>query len=293
MLMPLLAVIVIAVIWSIYWWLAITMTKDRLDGERQRLASHGIALSCAAEGWGGYPFRFEFDCRTPEVSVDPETAASFQRLQLVALAYKPWHVLALADGPTLVRTSREPGRLFVHDRITASLRIEGADRLSASVEVPHLRSDGFGSWAAGLAHVRTAADDAFDLAVTIKGLRIDTAADTDLVIDDGSLLGQLDPSQGLTIENIDLRRGTVAYRGSGIVSLDRARRLEGRIATETNDLPGLMDILEPHLILNDQQRGNLRLLLGLFGTSARFDLTAQDGAFHVGPLKVADLLPLY
>ena len=250
-------------------------------------------LACASESWGGYPFRFEFDCSSPVVSLASGLQVNSGNVLVVALAYNPSHLIALIDGPTAIDGLRGERRQFTHGRITASLRVQGGGEATASVELPGFSAEGVGSWNLIVAHARTAPEASIDIAMTANGLHIDTEADEDLVIDEGVLTGRIDATRVLDIEKVDLRRNQTSYSGKGTIGLDASRRLDGKLSTETNDLMGLLDILEPHLKMTDQERANLRMLMGLLGQTAKFDLAARDGALFVGPLKVTDLLPLY
>lgn len=293
MLLPLAAVILLGLLWTVYWVVAMDLAREEFAGQRERWGREGWHLACREESWGGYPFRFEYLCDSAEISKGTEISARSGTLRLVALAYKPWHVLALLDGPTLFAARGSPVQEVVHDRILASLRFGDDRNWTVSVEIPQSDTTGWASWDEMNVHVRTAPQGAHDVAVSVKGLLIVTEAAEPLRIDEGVLRGTLDASYRLAVERIDLRHRGIACRGTGELSLDSGHRPQGRLATETNDLPGLMNLLEPHLSLNDRQRGNLRMLAGLMGQTARIDLVAQDGAFFVGPLKVAELVPLY
>jgi hypothetical protein len=65
MLLPLILVLVLAMAWSIYWFVAIGWPRTRLQSEREKLAGQGVSLTCTEESWGGFPFRFEFTCSSP------------------------------------------------------------------------------------------------------------------------------------------------------------------------------------------------------------------------------------
>jgi hypothetical protein len=64
---PVIAVLVLAVLWSIYWFIAIGVAERTAVAQRQQLASQGLTISCTSEAWGGYPFRFEFRCTSPVI----------------------------------------------------------------------------------------------------------------------------------------------------------------------------------------------------------------------------------
>lgn len=292
MLSPLLIVLGLALVWSIYWWWAIGIAREQFASMRLKLSSDGFELACMQEGWGGFPFRFEFSCTDPKVSASGRVEVQSRNLLAVALAYKPWHVIALIDGPTSVIADGRVEQLM-HGRIAMSVQVRAEDDLAVSVEVPQLISEHFGSWSMAQAHVRARSGEGYDVAARFETAKIRTSSSELLSIDEASLVGRVDSALTLGIENISLKHGNVTYWGSGVVDIDHDRRLQGAISTQTNDLTGLLEIAEPHLGLNPQQQSNLKFVLGLLGKTAKIDLVARDGELYVGPFKVGDLKPLY
>src|SRR5690242_20688488 len=93
MLIPLGAVLLLAIGWSIYWSVAIEKAKAVTLERRASLAQNGITLSCNTESWAGYPFRFEYQCSGFTVTQQGRLAVSGSQLIAVAQAYNPWHVI--------------------------------------------------------------------------------------------------------------------------------------------------------------------------------------------------------
>ena len=114
-----------------------------------------------------------------------------------------------------------------------------------------------------------------------------------LAIAQGELLGTLTAGQTLSIERVTLEQGSVRYWGSGAVGLDPSNRPSGKLDTQTNDLDGLLKIIEPHLELTNDQIAGLKAILSLLGSSGKAPLTAKDGVLYLGPFKLTDLPPLY
>ena len=293
MLMPVFLVVALGLVWSAYWWVASGIARDRVASERRNLAADGVEVACETETWGGYPFRFEFSCTNPVITLRGGAEVRSQAALAVALAYKPWHIIALIDGPTHVTLPGQPAHVVEHGRMTASLQIGADQHFTASAELPGVRSATFGSFSRSMAHLRPAADNSWDVAVSIRGLELVTAAADPLRIDEASFTGTLGADRQLAVDKIDLRRHDVALWGTGTVSLDQAHRLEGRIAAETNTLTGLMALIEPQLQMDEAQSANLALMLGVLGETPKVDLVAQDGAFYIGPIRIGDLAPLF
>jgi hypothetical protein len=296
MLTPLFVVLGLTLGWSIYWLVAAGWAEKRAYAERQVLSSKGIEIVCNHERWAGFPFRFEFNCGSPVLSVENRLIVQSGNLMVIALAYNPWHLIALIDGPTTVEVAGKPEQHLDHGRVIGSLQIRGEHDFIASVEVPRMTSEHFGSWSDAIAHVRSLADSSLDLAATVKEVDLRTNSPQALHIDEGTFSGHLDPSLKLNIERIDIKHKDVAYWGSGTLELDPERRPQGNISTETNNLSGLLEIIVPQLKLSDQQIANLKLILSLLGktgNTGKINMIAREGEFYIGPFKAGTLSPLY
>ena len=85
MFLPLGGVVLLGLLWTGYWFVASAIAKDRVAQERAALAAIGLELACAEEGWGGYPFHFEFSCTSPRLTLEDKGEAKSGKLLLVAL----------------------------------------------------------------------------------------------------------------------------------------------------------------------------------------------------------------
>jgi len=292
-LLPLIAVLSLLAAWSCYWFIALTVVKVAVANERLRLAEQGFALACSDETWGGYPFRFEFACSHPRATVEGDEKMSSAELSAVALAYNPWHVILLLDGPTNLRRADGRTTKLTHSRIAGSIKLEDNRIASASFEIPGASAAGLFTVRGILFHWRQQAKRPLDIALSFDNLALRTTSDEDLAIGHGELIGNIAADRRLNVENLELSSGTVRYWGAGHVEVDEAGRISGQLSTETNNLNGLLDIIEPVLLMSDQQEANFRLALGLLGQNAKADVLARDGKLFIGPFKVADLVPLY
>lgn len=293
MFIPLGVVIVLALLWSIYWFTAMSIAKQRLAEERMKLADQGVTLACTQEGWGGFPFHFEFSCTSPVLTYRQEAELRSANLLLVALAYAPWQVAALIDGPSKVLGIGLPPKEATHQRIMAVATYKGESKLQFSAEVPALSIPGVGTAEKLMVHTRPSETGGTDAALLVTKLTVQPEGKPAVTIDQGDVRGTLLPDQSLKLDRAELQKGTLRYWGSGTLALDGEHRLSGRIDTETNDLNGLLQLLDPFLQLSDQQRAGLRTMLGLLGNEAKVPLIAKDGVFYVGPFRAAELNPLY
>ena len=293
MFLPLAIVLLLAVLWSGYWFVASGIAKDRLAAERAKLAAQGLTLACTEEGWGGYPFHFEFSCSSPVVTAAGQAELRSQRLLLVALAYAPWQVAALIDGPTTVTAAGAMPTEITHQRALAAVTFDKAWQPWFSLEVPALSVGTLGTAEKLTIFTRPAAAGGTDVAVDATRVSYTPEGKPPVGIDSGSLRGTLQNGQSFKVDKVELTQGTLRYWGSGLLALDPQHRLSGQLDTETNDSKALLAIAGPQLGLPEGKLGNLRTVLGLLGNGAKVPIIARDGALFVGPFQVAELKPLY
>lgn len=293
MLLPLAAVLLLALLWTVYWFIAAGVAKTRFAEERSKLAAQGVTLVCASEAWGGYPFHFEFTCGSPVLRLENRAEIKSSELLLAALAYAPWQIVALLDGPSTFEVRGAPSRIADHQRAVAALTFDRDWKLNVSAEIPALAIQELGTAARVMLHTRPSGAGGTDLAVSARDVLFQPPGTPPLSIGEGELLGTLSPDRSLNIERLSLQQREVRYWGTGTLELDTAHRPSGRLDTQTNDLNGLLNLLDPHLQLTDEQKAGLRSMLGLLGSEAKAPLIARDGVLYLGPFKLAQLKPLY
>ncbi len=293
MFLPLGIVLVLALIWSICWFVALGIAKERFAAEREILANQGAALSCTQEDWGGYPFHLEYSCRSPVATIVGRAELRSSNLLLVALAYAPWQIAALLDGPTTVSGLGLSPTKVDHQRVFAAITFKAEEVPTVSLELPALSVSGFGKLKQLMLSTRPSPTEGMDLAITITGLEYQSPDHVPLTVDSGSLLSSVVQDQTLKVQKFELQQGTLRYWGSGTLRLDSNHRITGKLDTETNDISGLLAVLAPHLTLSAAQISNLKTMLGLLGNAAKAPVIAQDGALYIGPFKIADLTAIY
>lgn len=293
MLVPLGAVLLLAVLWTAYWLIASGIAQTRFTGERVKLAAQGVTLTCSTERWGGYPFHFTFTCSSPVLALDDRTEIRSSELLLTALAYAPWQIVALLDGPSTFAGVGVPPRTAEHQRAVAALTFDRDWKLNASVEIPALAIPGQGTAVQVMLHTRPSGTGGTDIALSAKDVLFGPPGMPPLSIGEGELLGTLSRENSLAVERLSLQQKGVRYWGSGTLSLDTANRPSGKLDTQTNDLDGLLSLLDPHLQLTEEKKAGLRSMLGLLGNEAKAPLIAQDGVLYLGPFRLAELKPLY
>lgn len=103
---PLLAVIALAIVWSILWTYAANRAEREIDNWIKREASFGRMWSCSGDrSIGGYPFRFELLCDKPTLETrggDPMRVTAAQ-VHAVAQVWAPNHIVAEFKSPGRVQ----------------------------------------------------------------------------------------------------------------------------------------------------------------------------------------------
>ncbi|MDP1700831.1 MAG: DUF2125 domain-containing protein [Aestuariivirga sp.] len=133
---PLAGMILLSLIWCGYWFIAFSGAKELIQAKRLEFAGQGMELICARESWGGFPFRFEFQCETATLHFI-HTEIQTTKILAIAQAYNPLHVIVLVDGPTSIdRTT------VTHDRALISVKINTRLDLAAdTTELTVIRPD--------------------------------------------------------------------------------------------------------------------------------------------------------
>jgi hypothetical protein len=293
MFIPLGAVLVLALVWSIYWFAAMEVAQQRFSFERRELETQGLSLTCDEESWGGFPFHFEFNCSTPVIRIKDQADLKSSKLLLVALAYAPWQVTALIDGPSTLSGPDISAADATHQRIMAVLTYEGEGKARFSGEVRALSIPGIGKTEMLMVHSRPSASGGNDVALSLTGLSYEPEDGPPATIDQAEALATILPDTSLKLDKVDVQQGGLRLWGSGTVSLDTERRPAGRVDMQTNDANRLLEVISSKLQLTEQQVSNIRLMLGLLGNEAEAAIIAKDGILYVGPFAVATLKPLY
>lgn len=294
MLLPLAAVVLLFAAWSTYWWIADGFAQKTAAAQRAKLAARGVTLACAHESWGGYPFRFEFDCTSPRLEMRDRGTFTATHVLAVAQAYNPTHVVLLVDGPTTVASPAAAPITASHDRAMISLRMIGLHDAEVSADIPNV----------SVANLASAGDvqlfsrpgpkpGTLDVAARLKDAKAAAPGRPPLALDSAQAIATIDQPLHATISDISAARGEVRVWTSGDAGLDAAHRPQGTLTVATNDLKGLMAIVNPQLALNDKQRQALTMMLAFLGKEAKTTVTAANGQLSVGPLKLGALPPLF
>lgn len=166
MMTPLIAFLVIAALWTAYWFHARGQAQERLASfERDTLA-----LNCSKREWGGYPFRIHVDCVDPRVDAGG-TTASAAKLRLIIQAWNPKHVIGAIFGPVTLNGIKIKGDTIRFSHRTEDGKLALASLLAENQTVTLSDGQGIGITRTD-AHLRPASAG-YDLIATATGLSLE------------------------------------------------------------------------------------------------------------------------
>ncbi len=108
--MPLVLVLVLAALWSLYWVIAASKAQEFIDQALAREKANGLTVTCAKRRIRGYPFKFLLNCSGLKVVQETPTrltTLTASRFAAAVMAYNFNHMIAELDGPYEVTRSRK------------------------------------------------------------------------------------------------------------------------------------------------------------------------------------------
>ena len=140
---PFVMLLLVAVAWSVAWFVIRNRTGEALDSWLAAEARNGRQWTCRDRTIGGYPFRIEIVCSALDLKQGP-TTASFGRVEAVAQVYDPRRIVTEIEGPL----QATDGRVNVQagwDLLQASVHLMsggGMQRVSLAARAPRLSVKG-------------------------------------------------------------------------------------------------------------------------------------------------------
>ncbi|HEY1545125.1 MAG TPA: DUF2125 domain-containing protein [Xanthobacteraceae bacterium] len=154
--LPLALVVALALGWSAFWLYAQARARTALAAWTKHEAAAGRVLSCATQGFGGFPFRFELGCVAPELALT-RAHVSFKARDLHAAVqiYQPSLAIAEFGGPLTV--ADDAGHAATMDWALAQASVHGLptmppQRISFVLDRPSIARDGGQEMLARAAH---------------------------------------------------------------------------------------------------------------------------------------------
>ena len=134
---PFILLLLVAIAWSIAWWVIRDRATGSLDAWLASEAQAGRQWACEDRQVGGYPFRIIVACGSLGLKQGPVTA-SLGRVTSISQVYQPAFVITEIDGPLRVsdgRATLEGTWDLMQSSIHATSR--GLQRFSLVGEPPH------------------------------------------------------------------------------------------------------------------------------------------------------------
>ena len=312
MALPLLAVIALFALWSIYWLVLSSQVRSRAE---EALARGPVKLACAEKIWGGYPFRVEFQCKAPKLTVPGAAGeASFgaSELNVVMQAWNFTHVIGLLDGPT---SAELPGLVPLevdHKRIAASLHVRSSTSVAAGLELPEAEIAGRFSLKAmtvnaeagrgGTARL-TAAAEAMTVTLpngrylTLKQLGLIASLPADVLMARDPLRYAAETGALITLERFDFAGAGFNLSLNGTATLDAQGLINGKLSATTADIDKLLAALEPALGVPAEQLSMARAAIMLTNANrtgaVTVNVVAERGQIKLGFFPIAAIKPLF
>jgi hypothetical protein len=137
--LPTVIVGVVAVLWTVGWFFAVSKVEDVLGRWRAREAQAGRIHNCAQQSIGGYPFRIEIHCTnstTELANLDPPLLIAIPAVLAAAQAYQPTLLISEYTSPLTI-TDGNKARLVAKWRLAQSSfrgRPSAPQRVSLAVD---------------------------------------------------------------------------------------------------------------------------------------------------------------
>jgi hypothetical protein len=329
---PFVLLLLVAVAWSVAWFVIRGRAAEALDGWLTAEARAGRQWTCQDRRIGGYPFRLEIVCGSLDMK-QGAVAASFGRVESVAQVYQPRFIITEIDGPLTVTD----GAVTVQGKwglLQTSIHASpgGLQRLSLVAEAPNFTVKGlalgeFASMGQHLElHVRPnparGPEKAYDAALSVKQARIPaldnlvggseaTDLDSDITVTQAEGFRGRPVAQELErwraaggkldVLMLSLAKGPRRVEAKGDVRLDELHRPAGQLNIAAAGLDGLLGN-----VMGRRNGGLLGALLGQGGTpSAQPNAKAalsplppvrlDNGRLALGPFVIPniELRPVY
>ncbi len=133
---PFVLLLLVAVAWSIAWFVIRSRTSEALDAWLATEAQAGRQWTCTDRTIAGYPFRIELICNSLDMKQGAVTT-SFGRTEAIAQVYQPRLIIAEVEGPLRITD----GKVTIDgtwDLLQASIHASqtGLQRLSVAAKAP-------------------------------------------------------------------------------------------------------------------------------------------------------------
>ncbi|MEP3277868.1 MAG: DUF2125 domain-containing protein [Stappiaceae bacterium] len=322
-------VLVFAVGWSIFWFVAAGRVEAELEKTLANLARQGTRIECAEKAVKGYPFRLEVLCNSMEAETPGQDLVRSQAVRAVALVYNPTHLIIEADGPATAQSALygfNANADWQLAQASTQIGLAGIEETSIAVDDANVDLDGLpqsqkiqvGRFEAH-ARKRASSDGAgVDLAVSARklslsgGVNTEYDADFDLIvwIPEGEqiLAGKGDQVLLKYLRDggeIGLTQARIASLGaeimvSGSLIADREGRLSGDLVLRIVEPTKFGALIEAYLPNQAGMTPTLQAAVGTLGKKVEREniigyelpLKLKRGKLQVGFIPLGKIPPL-
>ena len=322
----LLAIVILAALgWSGWWWLAATARDRALTGWLAERRADGWVAEAEDVRVTGFPGRLDTIVTGLDLA-DPEAGWSWRadEFQVLSLSYKPHHVIAVLPGTQVVgdpvrdhhRHQRDAARVGdlpaepaararphdLRDRRHAALQRPRLDRRHRQGDprdparrggAPNAHDLAFDAEALALPAGLTAGlNVGAVLPDAISPVGLDATLAFDRPWDRATVEGENPTLEQVRIRDLSLAWGRLDLRGRGTLEVDDEGFAEGRLDLRARNWQEMVDIAEAAGALDPGVAGAVRAGLGLVarlaGDADAIDvpLDFADGVARLGPVVI-------
>jgi hypothetical protein len=319
--------------WIGFWKYAEGKVEQSIDGWKAREARAGRIYECGSQTVGGFPFRFEVLCDNVKATLTkthPPADLTAPNIHVAAQVYDPTLLIAEITGPvTYAEAGQQPSYLANWSLAQSSVRgtprepervsivIDGLSVKRLNPDEPVVdatRLEIHGRMLEGSARANPVIEIVLrstKLAAPPLGQMAAKPTDSDI---DVVLRGLKDfapkpwPDRfrelAQTRGKLEVRRARVAQGdtlavGSGTLTIGEDGKLDGQLNVT---VAGAESLINDVLAMNQKKLGfSMSIGLGLLGGGKKLEgrpaislpLKLRDGHAYLGPVKIADVPPLF
>ncbi len=293
--------VAIAVLWGGYWFAGTRVIRAQLD---QWFAQHADVATAENFGISGFPNRFDVTFEAAALQDKSRgIAAKLPFLQVFAMTWKPWHVIA-AFPPKMEITYQGQDFTIASARLLASAITKPAQQF----DLTELRLDGETvslqgeDWTITAAHVTAAVDASGGQNVPRIGLRMrEITLPTGLaqklamplMMEELRLDARLDMPQLGVVQAVDFADagfvwGAFVLKAKGRITRDNLGFAAGDVTLTVEGWPKLPAILAGLGVISGDQIAVLQRGVAVLGASGEVHLKLMDGQIWMGPIAVGN-----
>lgn len=319
--------------WIAFWYYAEGRIERSIEGWKAREARAGRLYECGSQTVGGFPFRFEVLCdqaRATLTKSHPPADLTAPNVHIAAQVYDPTLLIAEIAGPA---TYAEPGQppSYVADWTLAQSSVRGTPREPQRVSIvidglsvkrvspaepvaDATRLEIHGRMLEGSAQANPVIEIALrstKLSAPVLGTMAAKPADSEIDIVLRGLkdfapkpwpdrFRELAQAGGrLEVRHARIAQGDTLAVGSGSLTVREDGKLDGQLNVT---VAGAEALINDVLAMNQKKLGfSMSIGLGLLGGGKKLEgrpaislpLRLRDGHAYLGPVKFADVPPLF